>query len=399
MVMTATLMLGLVLAVGLCIDIARFYMVRAELQNAADAAALSAVRDLNSEVQGLADAYANATDAIGNTYNFNQNSISVARVEFSINLDFDGSANCATNPTSKCKAWDPTKSVAQNKTDLTSVKTARFVRVTTATAAISVLFAGAAFGSSHNETGVAVAGMSVGLNRLCFFPIIIALTPENRAALKSGDQLTVTFDDNITGSAAALADHQYAVIEVDAINGTGHVETVVLAGGGEAACGGINESMKLDSSQSGNPKPGRDAIAKGANSRFDDPDSYRGAGGLTPELYPPDTNVAQGITSAQYLNKSPLTPPPTHTGQDERRVLIMPMTDPLPGGSSPNIQIKKFGAFLLRNAVTGASNCGPNTWCGADLQIEYMGPSVVGRGSFDPTLGESSNLTVPVLYK
>ena len=38
MVMTATLMLGLVLSVGLCIDVARFYMVRAEFQNAADAA-------------------------------------------------------------------------------------------------------------------------------------------------------------------------------------------------------------------------------------------------------------------------------------------------------------------------------------------------------------------------
>src|SRR5215212_6090392 len=87
MVMTAVLMVGLVLAVGLCIDVARFYMVRAELQNAADAAALSAVRDLNSEVGGLAAAYASATAAIGNTYSFNQKSISVAKVEFAINLD------------------------------------------------------------------------------------------------------------------------------------------------------------------------------------------------------------------------------------------------------------------------------------------------------------------------
>lgn len=67
-VMTAGLMLGLVLAVGLCIDVARFYMVRAELQNAADAAALSAVRELNSSIGGLADAYTRATAAIGNTY-------------------------------------------------------------------------------------------------------------------------------------------------------------------------------------------------------------------------------------------------------------------------------------------------------------------------------------------
>lgn len=48
MIMTAILMAGIILAVGLCIDIARIYMVRTELQNAADAAALAAARELDS---------------------------------------------------------------------------------------------------------------------------------------------------------------------------------------------------------------------------------------------------------------------------------------------------------------------------------------------------------------
>ncbi|HTL16504.1 MAG TPA: pilus assembly protein TadG-related protein, partial [Patescibacteria group bacterium] len=53
MIMTAILMAGIILAVGLCIDVARVYMVRTELQNAADAAALAAARELDSGAGGI----------------------------------------------------------------------------------------------------------------------------------------------------------------------------------------------------------------------------------------------------------------------------------------------------------------------------------------------------------
>ena len=64
-IMTACLMLGLVLIVGLCIDVSRIYMLRAGLQNAADAAALAAARELNSGSDGLNDAVTQAQAAIG----------------------------------------------------------------------------------------------------------------------------------------------------------------------------------------------------------------------------------------------------------------------------------------------------------------------------------------------
>jgi hypothetical protein len=77
----------------------------------------------------------------------------------------------------------------------------------------------------------------------------------------------------------------------------------------------------------------------------------------------------------------------------------MPIVLPLVAGSSPTIQIKKFGAFLLRNIVSGASNCGANKTCGADLELEYLGNNfVVGNGFFDPN-GGGSTLTKPVLYR
>ena len=48
-IMTALSMLLLILMVGLCIDISRIYTARTELQNAADAAAVAAARELRRQ--------------------------------------------------------------------------------------------------------------------------------------------------------------------------------------------------------------------------------------------------------------------------------------------------------------------------------------------------------------
>jgi Flp pilus assembly protein TadG len=382
-IMTAILLFGLVLALGLVIDVARIYMVRASLQNAADAAALAGARELNSSPGGLTDAVTQA-GAIVNQYGFNRTGLtapqaSILTVEFAANID---------------GPWFVVGGVAPG-----TENTIKFIRVTTATANVSILFAARALGSNHVEQRSAVAGMSVGLNRICnFFPIALALSATNQAALTAGTlvQLTGAYTDNITGSSAAVPDLHYAVIQIPNITGTGQVETIDLSAGIPNLCASIGEQKTLDSSQSANSNNGRDSIARGANTRFDI--FTNGPGQLSPTVYPPDTNISQGITAAQYLAHSPTTAP-SHTGQDDRRILVMPIILPLPPGSSPTIQITKFGAFLLRNQVAPGSNCGPNTWCGADLQLEYLGDAfAIGRGYFDPNVS-SSSLTKPVLYR
>ncbi len=70
-IMTAISMVFLFLLVGLCIDVSRIYMVRAELQNAADAAALTAARELDAGTGGIDDAVTRA-NAILNTQGFRQ---------------------------------------------------------------------------------------------------------------------------------------------------------------------------------------------------------------------------------------------------------------------------------------------------------------------------------------
>jgi Flp pilus assembly protein TadG len=377
---TAIFMLLLLLMVGLCIDVSRIYMVRAELQNAADAAALTAARELNSSTAGIDDAV-NRANEIVNTQGFGKAGVTIAKIEFAENLDGT--------------YW-------QRGPDTTAhASTIRFVRVTTQSASISVLFAVNALGSSHSESRQAVAGMSVGLNTICnIFPIAVALTPANRNALSNGQQITFNYQDDISGSSAAVDDHKYAVIQVpcSACPG-GHAATIQIAAGIPNICASLGQAETLDSSQSANKKNGRDAIADGANTRFD---FYpNGGGGVDPGTYPPDTNVQEGLSSAQYLAKNPTTSPPRNPpGKDDRRILIMPIIDPLPASSSPTIQIQKFGAFLLRNRVAHATGCGKGGFCGADLELEYLGNNfVVGSGSYDPNNLGGSNLTIPVLYR
>src|SRR5258707_15385821 len=91
MVMTAIAMVALFLILGLAIDVSRIYMVRAELQNGADAAALSAARELNSGTSGIENAATAAVSAnLANTYGLKKLAVTVNKntgVEFAVNLN------------------------------------------------------------------------------------------------------------------------------------------------------------------------------------------------------------------------------------------------------------------------------------------------------------------------
>jgi len=276
-VMTAVLLVGLVLVLGLSIDVSRIYMVRSGLQNAADAAALAAARELNSGPGGINDAVNQTKVAAleANKYGLNRTgvtapAVTISKVEFAAFID---------------GTWYN----AGDASALGVVDTIKFVRVTTQAASVSVLLAAKALGATHIEQRTAVAGMSVGLNTICnVFPVVIALTPKNQTdLLVNGKQFTVTYQDDITGSSAAVVDHSYAVIQVDSF--FGHVGTVQLAAGIPNLCAYLGQTETLDSSQSANKKNGRNAISDGANTRFD---FYpTGGGGIDPITFPPDTNI------------------------------------------------------------------------------------------------------------
>jgi Flp pilus assembly protein TadG len=386
-IMTSVLLVGLVLVIGLSIDVSRIYMVRTGLQNAADAAALAAARELNSGPSGLTDAVTQAQAAAlqANKYGLNRTgavgpNVTISKVEFAPNLNngpwYDGAA-AATGVAS----------------------TIKYVRVTTQAASVSILFAAKALGSSHIEQRTAVAGMSVPLNEICnFFPVAIALTNLNLAAHAA---FTATYKDG-TGSSITLGNQNYTVIDVAIITGNGAPETANLAAGIPTICASLGDVVALSTSPSANSTNGPKQIADGANTRMD---TYRNgyANSLNPTTYPPDTNIYDMnnplLTDTQYLAKSPLSPP-TNPGQDDRRILVMPLVSPGTYSPTPGAAIKKFGAFLMRHSV---SRSGANA---GDLQLEYLGDDfVVPSGFYNPNnpcvllATPCSSLTKAVLYK
>jgi Flp pilus assembly protein TadG len=381
--MTAVLLVGIVGILGLSIDVGRIYMVRTGLQNAADAAALAAARELNGGTGGLADGVTQAKAAAlqANTYGLSRSGITVPSVTIS-KIEF--STSLAANAT----WYDNTNGNNVPAGTETSIK---YVRVTTQSAAVGIVFAAKALGSSHVEQRTATAGASVGLNGVCnFFPIAVALSnpnPANHAALR------FTFTDG--GNSVTLVNNGYVVMQVSDIPGNGLPETIKLAAGITQDCATLGSFLKASPSANGSNGPR--AVADGANSRFDD---YSHSS-LSATDYPPDTNIYQPLTAVQYLNKSPFQAPPSDPGKDDRRVLIMPIVPP---GTYPSnhVPLTRWGAFLLTKAVDRTGPCSGNSPCAGALDVQYLGDDfIISHGFYDPTapVDPSSTLTIPVLYR
>ena len=372
MVMTAILMVGLFLALGLAIDVSRVYAVRADLQNAADAAALAGARELNSGSGGINDAVTRAS-AIANSYGPERSPITVAAVEFAVNRDgpYVDQAAAAGAPAN-----------------------IRFVRVTTQAVNVPILFAVRALGDSDAETGQAVAGKSVGINGICdFFPIAVALTNPNPAP---NTTMLLNFVQG-TGSSATLSDRDYIILEVPDITGNGAPETAVLSAGLTNICASLNSTIEFKMTPSANLNNGPRQIEDGVNTRFN---IYAGGYGnaLQPSTFPPDSNVQQNITFDQYSDRTAVTAPsPNAPGQDDRRILIAPIV--APGTySPPRTVIIRWAAFFLKRRIVNVNPCSTSGNCGA-LEVEWIDETlVIGRGTYDPTVAETS-LTIPVLYR
>ena len=378
--MTAVFMVILFLMLGLCIDVSRIYMIRAELQNAADAAALTAARELNSGTTGIDDAVARATSIV-NTQGFEKFGVTIpaANVEFSANVD------------------DGYMSAAAAKANAATAATIRYVRVTTQTTQTAILFGMAALGSTHLESRSAVAGMSRGVNTICdFFPVAVALTNPNPAP---NTTMTLNFTQG-TNNRAELVDRDYIILEVPDITGNGAPETAVLSAGLTSICQSLNANVPFHMTPSANINNGPKQITDGVNTRFNVyANGYSNQ--LQPSTFPPDSNVQENITFDQYDNGTAVTPPnPNAPGQDDRRILLVPIVAPgIYTGSPVSAPTIKFGAFFLKRRLTFNNPCSSSPTACAAMEVEWIDESLIlGRGFIDPT-DCSSNIALTVLYR
>jgi Flp pilus assembly protein TadG len=347
-------MLSLLLAVGLGVDISRFYLTKAELQNAADAAALAGASALDTSAAGIGKAADRAVASM-NKYDFNHTGVSFPRTNVLFATNLEGTYISETSAKS-------------------SPANIRFVKVTTDPSAAGVSFAMSILGSSKNLTATATAGLSVPLNKFCnWLPVSVI---DYGTPIAPGNLYTFR-----AGSGNSISPGNYQIL---AVAGRGGKDVRVGLAAGVDMCASPGEVYEVDT------KPGVTSgpVRQGINTRFDDYQSSH----VNPTDMPPDTNIKENINYDQYKAGSPSTAP-KHTGVAGRRVVVIPIVKQEEYDQGRNtVKFNRFGAFFLQNKV-GNGN-------GGDLVAEYIDDIVLGQGGFNPA-GPPVNglMAVPVLYK
>lgn len=393
-------MLAFILAVGLCVDISHLYLINTELQNAADAAALSAASALNSSAHGIEVATDRAVTAMNN-YEFNGTSATITRsdVRFAVNLSaFDGGGTGLSEADA-----------------IASPTNIRFVQVTVPPKTISIFFAGMAMGG--NTIGMsrkAVAGQSVAINYYCnLAPLSVVqddatgapLNPEagcpNQTVFTIGCTYTLRLPSNGGGNGngnggngngngngnndngGSISAGNYLILAID--NDTGGNDArqrLALTG---KSCYTINQCVSTEPGISSGP------VRQGINVRFDD---FQG-GGLDPATAPPDTNIRASINYDQYISgQGQYFTAPSHTGITNRRVMLVPIINKSQYDQGRNeVCIGRIGAFFIRDPVPGGN--------GGDIRAEYIGNRItLGDGGYNPGgAAGDPQLTVAVLYR
>ncbi|HET8781930.1 MAG TPA: pilus assembly protein TadG-related protein [Pyrinomonadaceae bacterium] len=354
-------MLAILLAVGLGVDISRFYLTKAELQNATDAAALAAVSALDTSPAGIHKAVDRAVASM-NKYDFRTTDVAFPRanVLFAKNLNDD-----------------PYMSEAMAAAEATA-KDIRFVKVTTDPSAVPVSFAVSVLGSSQNQITTATAGYSVPLNRFCnFLPVSV---------IDYGDPIvpfqTYTFR---ASSGTSVSPGNYQIL---AVAGEGGKDVRIGLAAGVDRCASAGEEYAVDT------KPGvtAGAVRQGLNTRFDEYQTSQ----VNPDDMPPDSNIKEGIEHDDYIHperglvEAPRNAPPGIYG---RRLVVIPIVKQEEYDSGRNVvKFNRFGLFFLKTKVGSGS--------GGELEAEYVGTPQLGQGGFDPNGAPTNGLmAVPVLYK
>lgn len=355
-------MLSLLLAVGLGVDISHLYLAKNELQNAADAAALAGASGLDFSSDGINEATNRAVVEM-NKYEFDNDDVvfTPANVRFAANLsEFDGSGSGLSQAQAANSAVAPT---------------IRFVRVITPSSPVNIAFVSSVVGNSLNLSATAVGGVSVPLNTFAGYLPVSVVEEDGMDTITPGQ--LYTFRGAPQGSVSA---GNYQILAID---GSGASDDRI------GLASGVRNPVGPGGYVDTKPGVSSGAVRQGINTRFDDYASQ-----MDPQTYPPDTNIKEGITYAQYQAGSP-SQSPSHPGVSGRRVVLIPIIrrSQFDGGRT-SVQIDHFGAFFLRNKVQGGN--------GGDLVAEYIGVGVVvGNGEYDPggVVNPGPPITKPVLYR
>lgn len=348
-------MLSVLLAAGLGVDISRFYLAKAELQNAADAAALAGASAINSLPSGITAAVDRATnrnaDSFANSYDFSHKTVDILPLQVTFSATLDG--------TYVSEAVASSEGVAP---------TIRFVKVSTQPEAIPTSFTSMVLGDSLDLSAEAVAGASIAPNVFCNWIPLTLLSADDGTTFETGKTYTIRSEPS-----GGPSPGNYQILAVD---GRGGQDVETGTGGGVHLCKGPGETYEVDT------KPGITAgkVRKGINSRFGD---YQGSQ-LDPVNYPSDLNVEENIDYETYAK----------TPHNDRRMVIIPIVKVSEFDQGRNeVKFYRFALFFLQTKVDGGN--------GGEFKAEFRKTTTVMGGlGYDPDGGISSpELATPVLYK
>ncbi len=348
--MTSIGMLSMLLATGLAIDISHFYSAKAELQNAADAAALAAASQLNSTSGGIKLAVVEATKTL-NKYDVKLNvTINPSDVTFSRNLNgpYLDQASAVASP-------------AQ----------IRFVKVEVPPQPVGVSFAAVTLGKTKNISSSAVAGLSVGLSMNKFYTAY-AFVESSTAPIVKGNVLTLNAKagtDKTPTSYRVLAGPDGEMILAGPVHAYGYIgDTYTVAN--------LSQSEMC-------------RYAKiGMNTRFGDYSAHAGSNAVD---QPPDTITQENITYQQYRDMQGNQVKQRSDGMLNRRIITVPITNNSTYNTTNRTVVSnRLAGFFIKKKV--GTDC--------NLEVEYIGaPIAVPMGTFTPGEVQMTELAVPVLYK
>lgn len=344
-------MLAFILTAGLAIDISHFYTAKAELQNAADAAALASASQLNSSAGGIKQAVSEGTKVL-NKYNFKQNvAIPPSAITFSSNLNgtYMDQAAAEANPT-----------------------TVRFVKVTIPPQPVNVFFASMSIGGTKNISATATGGMSVGLTMNKFNAALAFIEADANPLQKN---MTYTLSAKSWNSNAP---NSYRVLEGGSgdLILTGNIHTYDYPVANYRA----QQLMDTDACR----------LARiGFNARFGDYSPHPGGNASNA---PPDTITQENITYSQYRAMQGSGVVNRADGMTDRRIIFLPVAKSSAyNTSSRNMTSNKLGAFFIKKKVSSPA---------CTIEVEYIGERLaVPVGEYRPGQVQANELAIPVLYK
>lgn len=350
MALTAISMLALLLVAGLAIDISHLYNAKAELQNAADAAAMAGATQLNSTSGGIRAAVSEATKVL-NKYDFKIGvTIPSTSVTFATNLNgsYVDSTTAQANPAS-----------------------IRFVKVVLPSKPVNVIFASLVISQTQNLSASATAGMSVGLTMNKFYTAYTFI--ENAAApLQPNTVISLNskaWNDGAANSYRVLAGPDGDLITTGTIHAYGYSVTSYTV-----AALSASENTRY--------------ARIGTNTRFGDYSVHPNAN-ATDE--PPDTLTRENITYQQYRDLQGNGIKDRADGVMNRRIMTLPIATSAQYNTGTRVATSnRLAAFFIKRKM------------GVDgvLEVEYIGERlVVPVGAFSPGSVQMKELAIPILYK